>query len=96
MRIAFVTDTYEDGISGGTVTAVRFVEALRRRHEVTVLATGAPAPGKVALRGFQLPLRAMRENRITFGIPARQQLEADHAGKRALRHPRFHLDEASG
>lgn len=76
MRIAFVTDTYEDGISGGTVTAVRFVEALRRRHEVTVLATGAPAPGKIALRGLQLPLRAMRENRITFGIPNRAQLEA--------------------
>jgi hypothetical protein len=29
MRIAFVTDTYEDGISGGAVTGVRFVEALR-------------------------------------------------------------------
>lgn len=76
MRVAFVTDTYEDGISGGTVTAVRFVEALRRRHEVTVVATGAPGPGKVALRGFQLPLRAMRENRITFGIPTGRELEA--------------------
>lgn len=75
MRIAFVTDTYEDGIAGGAVTGVRFVEALRRRHEVTVLATGAPAPGKVQLPGFQLPIRAMRENRITFGWPSRAVLE---------------------
>jgi len=80
MRIAFVTDTYEDGISGGAVTGVRFVEALRRHHEVTVLATGAPAPGKIQLPGFQLPLRAMRENRITFGWPSRSILEPVFAG----------------
>ena len=76
MRIAFVSDTYEDGIAGGTVTGVRFVEALRRRHEVTVVATGAPAPGKLSIPGLQLPVRAMRENRITFGVPSSKQLEA--------------------
>ncbi len=80
MRIAFVTDTYEDGISGGAVTAVRFVEALRRRHEVTVIATGAPAPGKVRLPGFQAPIRAMRENRITFGWPSRDLMAPVFAG----------------
>ncbi len=75
MRIAFVTDTYDDGIAGGVVTAVRFVEALRCRHEVTVLATGRPSPGKVVLPGFQVPLRAMRENHFTFGWPSRVLLE---------------------
>jgi len=75
MRIAFVTDTYEDGIGGGAVTAVRFVEALRWRHEVTVLATGSSAPGKVPIPGFQLPLHAMRENHFTFGWPSRAVLE---------------------
>ena len=75
MRIAFVTDTYEGGISGGAVTGVRFVEALRRHHDVTVVATGTPAPGKVCIPGFQLPLRAMRENKITFGWPVRATLE---------------------
>lgn len=49
MRIAVVTDTYEDGISGGVVATIRFVEALRKRHVVTVVATGPPAPGKVVL-----------------------------------------------
>ncbi len=75
MRIGFVTDTYEDGLGGGVVTAVRFVEALRRSHEVTVLATGKPQPGKVVVPGFRLPLRAQRETRFTFGWPARAILE---------------------
>jgi len=75
MRIAFVTDTYEDGIGGGVVTGVRFVEALRRRHEVTVVAAGAAAPGKVVLPGFEIPLRAMRESRFVFAWPSRAELE---------------------
>ena len=75
MRIAYVTDTYDDAIAGGVVTAIRFVEALRRRHDVTVLATGAPAPGKVVLPGFQVPVRAMRENHFTFAWPSHALLE---------------------
>ena len=59
MRIAFVTDTYEEGISGGAVTGVRFVEALRRRHDVLVVATGGPAPGKVQLPGFHAGSKAV-------------------------------------
>ncbi|MGD9765720.1 MAG: glycosyltransferase [Candidatus Binatia bacterium] len=75
MRIAFVTDTYENGIGGGVVTALRFVEALRRWHDVTVIATGSPAPGKVVVPAIRLPIRAMRENRFTFGRPVRAILE---------------------
>ncbi len=75
MRMAFVTDTYENGISGGVVTGIRFVEALRRRHDVIVVSSGQPAPGKVLIPGFQLPLRAMRQNHITFGWPSRKTLE---------------------
>lgn len=75
MRIAFVTDTFDGGIAGGVVSALRFVEGLRRRHDVTVVATGLPAPGKVVIPGFQLPLRSMRENRFTFGWPLRSRLE---------------------
>jgi glycosyltransferase involved in cell wall biosynthesis len=75
LRIAFVTDTFEDGESGGTISALRFVQALRREHEVTVLATGGrPGPGRVVLPGFQLPLHAMRANRFTMGVPRRALL----------------------
>jgi glycosyltransferase involved in cell wall biosynthesis len=75
MRIAFVTDTFDGGIAGGVVTASRFVEALRWRHQVTVVAPGQAAPGKIRIPGFQLPLHSMRENRFTFGWPVRAILE---------------------
>ena len=59
LRIVFVADTVE-GLGGGVVSADRFVRALRERHEVTLLAAGPPAEGKVVFPGFQLPIRAMR------------------------------------
>src|SRR5215472_10249217 len=76
MHIAFVTDTFEDGIAGGVVTGIRFVEALRQRHQVTVVAAGRPAPGKVVLPAFELPLRMMRKNHFTFAWPSRAVLES--------------------
>ena len=72
MRIAFVTDTFEDGISGGVVTGVRFVEALRQRHEVTVLATGRSAPGKVVLR-FHGPDNPHTTSRGSIVLPGRSR-----------------------
>jgi len=58
MRIAFVSDAF-DGISGGTVTARRFVEGLRRRHEVTVVSTDPPGPGSVQVPGLRIEERAI-------------------------------------
>src|SRR6059036_18388 len=61
LRIAFVADTFDGAVTGGTRSAVRFVEALRRQHDVVVLATGGrDEPDRVVLPGFQLPVRAMR------------------------------------
>lgn len=74
MRIAFVADTFDEASGGGVVSARRFVEALRTRHEVTVLATGQPAPGKVVLPGLQLPVHAMQANHFTFAMPHTQTL----------------------
>jgi 1,2-diacylglycerol 3-alpha-glucosyltransferase len=79
MRIAFVTDTY-DGISGGTVSGRRFVEALRANHDVTVVATDPPAPGKVQVPRLPIPSRAMRDNRFTFGWPKQSVLEEAFSG----------------
>jgi 1,2-diacylglycerol 3-alpha-glucosyltransferase len=76
VRIAFVTDTFE-GMSGGNVTGRRFVEALRRRHEVTVVSTDPSGPGMVQVPGFRIiDSRAMRENDFTFGWPSRPILES--------------------
>jgi 1,2-diacylglycerol 3-alpha-glucosyltransferase len=81
LRIAFVTDTFENGDSGGTISAVRFVHALRKQHDVVVVATGGqPGPGRIVLPGFQVPVRAMRANGFTMAIPRRRLIEAAIAG----------------
>ncbi len=81
LRVAYVADTFEGGVSGGTFSAMRFVEALRAEHDVTVLATGGKAgPDRVVLPGLQLPLRAMKANGFTFALPRRRELEATLTG----------------
>src|SRR5438128_7306075 len=77
LRIAFVADTFDGAVTGGTRSAVRFVEALRRQHDVVVLASGGRAePDRVVLPGFQLPVRAMRGSGFTMAFPQRSTLEA--------------------
>src|SRR5262244_348192 len=75
LRIVYVADTIDDGLGGGVVSAERFVRGLRERHDVTVVAAGAPAEGKLALPGFQVPIRAMKKMRFTFARPVRARLE---------------------
>src|SRR5512135_2750087 len=56
MRIAMVTDAWDDTNNGGVISTRRFVDLLRARgHTVVVLATGEAAPGKVPLRTFVIP-----------------------------------------
>src|SRR5690349_12936422 len=77
LRIAFVADTFDSAVSGGTRSAVRFVGALRRQHDVVVLATGGrDEPDRVVLPGFQVPVRAMRGSGFTMAFPRRATLEA--------------------
>jgi glycosyltransferase involved in cell wall biosynthesis len=78
LRIAFVADTFDDAKAGGVLSARRFVAALRARHDVTVIAAGPPADGRVALPGFYPPAVGgiMREMGFTFAVPRRRPLEA--------------------
>ncbi len=75
LRIAFVADTYAGVKTGGVVSARRFVEALRERHDVAVVACGAGAD--VPLPAFYPPLfrRVMREMGFAFAVPRRRVLE---------------------
>jgi 1,2-diacylglycerol 3-alpha-glucosyltransferase len=77
LRIAFVVDVIEGVKNGGVVSAQRFVAALRERHQVTVISTGAPGPGKVVLPAFTPPPfgRLMREMGFAFAVPRRAALE---------------------
>lgn len=69
LRIAFVADAYREGLGGGVVTARRFVELLRKDHDVVVVTVGTDEPDLVGLRGFELPLRAMKAMRWRFAVP---------------------------
>jgi hypothetical protein len=77
LRIAFVTDLFDDVCNGGVRSARRFVAALAKRHEVVLVTSGPPVPGRVILRSFYIPgfRRLMREMGFAFAIPRRQVLE---------------------
>ena len=77
LRIAYVVDTIDDAANGGSRSARRFVEALRARHEVIVVAAGAAGPGRVALPSFRPPPfgRLMRRMGFAFAVPRRRPLE---------------------
>jgi len=73
-----VLDSWDDTNNGAVVSTRRFSELLRQRgHDVTVLATGRPEPGKVTLRQFRVPLAdgIMRKMRFPFAWPDRRILE---------------------
>jgi len=68
LRIAMVLDAWE-ARTGAVISTRRFVELLRAiGHEVTVITTGAPEPGKVVMREFYPPLAGgvMRRMRVPF------------------------------
>lgn len=78
LRIVWALDVSEGMKGGGVISAQRFVEALRRRHDITLLTTGAPGPGRVTLPAFQPPPigRVMREMGFTFARPHGPTIEA--------------------
>jgi glycosyltransferase involved in cell wall biosynthesis len=91
LRIAMVLDSWDDTANGGVVSTRRFTELLREGgHEVTVLATGRPEPGKVALRQLRVPLadRIMREMRFPFAWPDRRIL-AEALSRQDVVHVQF-------
>ncbi len=82
LRVAMVIDVWDDAANGAVISTRRFTELLRERgHTVTVLAGGAPAPGKIALPPFAIPLAdgIMRKMRFLFAWPDRGVLAAAFA-----------------
>ena len=74
-----VIDSWDDAANGAVVSTRRFTDLLRERgHIVTILAAGAPAPGKVVLRPFYIPFAndIMRKMRLPFAWPTPASLEA--------------------
>ncbi len=77
LHIAYAIDTYDGVKTGGVISARRFIEALRERHQVTVIAGGPSAEGRVGLPRFTLPPfgRVMREMGFIFAWPSPEVLE---------------------
>jgi glycosyltransferase involved in cell wall biosynthesis len=77
LRIAFAVDAFGGETTGGVISAKRFVEALRQRHDVLVIAGGLSGEGLVGLPRFTIPPfgRVMRKMGFTFAWPTRAVLE---------------------
>jgi len=45
LKIAMVIDCYDDSKNGAVISTKRFVELLKKDHIISVITTGAPAPG---------------------------------------------------
>jgi glycosyltransferase involved in cell wall biosynthesis len=72
LRICMVIDAWDEANNGGVVSTRRFTELLRAKgHTVEILATGAPAPGKHALKTWYIPTpgKIMERMRLPFAWP---------------------------
>lgn len=79
-----VIDSWDDAANGAVISTRRFTDLLRERgHTVTILATGAPAPGKVVLPTFYIPFanNIMRKMRLPFAWPTSAVMEATIAAQ---------------
>ena len=78
-----VTDVFDGAWGGGMISTERFVAELRRKHDVTVISTGAQAPGKVVVPGYYFPVPAvkniMQKTGFIFAIPRKKILEKEFA-----------------
>ncbi len=76
MKIAMVIDRFDDVKNGGVQSARRFVEYLRREHEVTVIAAGQDEEGLVGMPFFFIPFlkQKMIKNGMYFGWPVEDRI----------------------
>ncbi|RLA63645.1 MAG: hypothetical protein DRQ88_00320 [Epsilonproteobacteria bacterium] len=71
LKIAYVIDTYDGIKTGGVYSAHRFIDALKKDHEITIVTTGDPRSGRVVLPGFYVPFfkKLMQKMGYIFAYP---------------------------
>src|SRR5512138_354392 len=71
LKIAMVIDSYDEGKNGAAISTRRFVELLRKEHEVFIITTGNPAPGKVVMPSFYAPVwgKVMKQMKVPLAMP---------------------------
>jgi glycosyltransferase involved in cell wall biosynthesis len=76
LKIAMVIDSYDDCKNGAAISTRRFVELLRKEHEVCIISTGDPAPGKVVMPHFYAPIvrKIMKRMNVPLAVPSYRKL----------------------
>jgi 1,2-diacylglycerol 3-alpha-glucosyltransferase len=76
LKIAMVIDSYDDCKNGAAISTRRFVELLRKEHEVCIISTGDPAPGKVVMPHFYAPVvrKIMKRMNVPLAVPSYRKL----------------------
>lgn len=76
LKIAMVIDSYDEGKNGAAISTRRFVEMLRKEHEVLIISTGEPAPGKVVMPRFYAPMwrKVMKRMNVPLAVPSYTKL----------------------
>jgi 1,2-diacylglycerol 3-alpha-glucosyltransferase len=76
LRIAIVIDAYDDCKNGAAISTKRFVNMLRNEHDVFLVTTGKPGPGKILLPKFYPPFvsRVMRKMKTPLALPVSYKL----------------------
>lgn len=77
LKIAVVSDVYDDMRNGAAISLERFVSLLRKTHKVTVVSTGEAHPDKVVVPSFYAPFvkRVMQKMKFVFAWPDDKILE---------------------
>ena len=77
LKIAYVIDTFDGIKTGGVYSAHRFIDELKKNHEITIITTGEERPGRVVLPGFYpfIGKNLMKKMGYIFAIPQKEKLE---------------------
>jgi glycosyltransferase involved in cell wall biosynthesis len=73
-RIAFVADCLDDSLSGGVISARRFIDHLQRDFEMFVIGTGAAGIECVTMPPIRLPSKRYKKMGFLFAKPNRARI----------------------
>ncbi len=76
LKIAFVIDSYDGIKTGGVFSAQRFINALSKDHDITIVTTGKEDPTRLVLKGFYPPFAKgiMQKMGFVFAWPDTKKL----------------------
>ncbi|MFK7824387.1 MAG: glycosyltransferase [Oligoflexales bacterium] len=79
LKIAYVIDAYQEQKSGGVVSANRFMNLFKKKHDLVIVSTEKlHGEGYEKVPGFYFPFakEKMKKNGMKFGLPNTKKLES--------------------